>query len=78
MSKYSAEYWKDRADETRPIRDKMRSEEPRRLMAGIAADFDRLYHWALEQPSHLQRQQAIDVLLSNPFSAVTRNREPKE
>ena len=42
MSKYTAEYWKDRADEIRAIRDTMTSEEPRRIMAEIAVDFDRL------------------------------------
>jgi hypothetical protein len=78
MSKYTAEYWKDRADEIRAICDNMISEVPRQIMAEIAADFDRLYHWTLkqEQPGPIQRQQAIDVLLSSPFSAVTRNREP--
>ena len=67
MSKYSAKYWKDRAAEIRALRDKMRSEEPRRIMAEIAADFDRLHNWTL-----------IDVLVPSPFSAATRDREPKE
>jgi hypothetical protein len=35
-------YWKDRADEIRAIRDTITSEEPRRIMAEIAVDFDRL------------------------------------
>jgi hypothetical protein len=41
MSKYSAEYWKDRADEIRAIRDDMSSGEPRKIMAPIARDYDR-------------------------------------
>ena len=71
-------YWKDRADEIRAIRDAMTSEEPRRIMAEIAADFDRLRDWMLKQSSPLKRQQAIEVLVSSPFSAATRDREPKE
>jgi hypothetical protein len=73
MSKYTAEYWKDRADEIRAIRDNMTGEVPRQIMAEIAADFDRLYHWTLEN-----RQQAIEVLVSTPFSAATRDRKPNE
>jgi hypothetical protein len=36
-------------------------------MAEITADFDRLHNWTL-----------IDVLVPSPFSATTRDREPKE
>jgi hypothetical protein len=78
MSKYSAEYWKDRADEARAIRDNMTSEEPRQIMAQIAADYELLRDWMLKQQGPLQRQQAIEILVSSPFSAVTRDREPKE
>jgi hypothetical protein len=39
MSKYTAEYWKDRADEIRAIRDNMTSEVPRRITTEIAAKF---------------------------------------
>jgi hypothetical protein len=78
MSRYTAEYWKDRADEARAIGDTMASEEPRRIMAQIAADYELLRDWTLKQQGPLQRQQAIDVLVSSPFSAATRNRKPKE
>jgi hypothetical protein len=74
MSRYSADYWKNRADEIRAIRDKMRSEEPRRIMADIAADFDRLYNWTLNQQGPMQREQAVEVLMSSPFSPNTRKR----
>ena len=67
MSKYTAEYWKDRADEARAIRDNLTSEVPRQIMADIAADYDRLYHWTLNDSGPMQRQHAIDVLLSTPF-----------
>jgi hypothetical protein len=77
MSKYTAEYWKGRADEARAIRDTMTSEEPR-LMEDIAADYDRLCHWTLNDSGPLQRQQAIEVLMSSPFSAVTPDRESME
>jgi hypothetical protein len=70
MSKYTAEYWKDRADEARAIRDNMTGGVPRRIMAEIAADYDRLYHWTLNRSGPMQRQQAIDVLISSPFSAA--------
>ena len=76
MSRYTAEYWKDRADEARAIRDTMSGEEPRRIMAQIASDYDRLYHWTLNDSGPMQRQQAIDVLVSSPFSAGQEN-EPK-
>jgi hypothetical protein len=75
MSKYTAGYWRDRADEVRAIRDDMTGEVPRQIMAEIAADFDRLYHWALNGAGPMQRQHAIDVLLSCPFS-VAQDREP--
>jgi hypothetical protein len=78
MSKYSAEYWQDRVDEARAIRDTMTREEPRRIMAQIAADYELLRDWTLKQHGPLQRQQAIDVLVSSPFSAATRDREPKK
>jgi hypothetical protein len=71
MSKYTAAYWKDRANEIRAIRDNMTGEVPRQIMAEIAGDFDRLYHWTLKN-----RQQAIEVLVSTPFSVATRDREP--
>jgi len=77
MSKYTAEYWKDRADEARAIRDTMTSEEPR-LMEDIAADYDRLCHWTLNDSGPLQRQEAMYVLVSSPFSAATRDRKPKK
>jgi hypothetical protein len=76
MSRYTAEYWKDRADEARAIRDNMTSEGPRRIMAQIVADYDCLYHWTLQDAGPMQRQQAIDVLVSSPFSAGQEN-EPK-
>ena len=75
MSKYTAEYWKDRADEACAIRDNLTSEVPRQIMADIAADYDRLCHWTLNDSGPMQRQHAIDVLLSCPFS-VAQNREP--
>jgi hypothetical protein len=43
-------------------------------MAGL----DRLRDWTLKQSGPLQREQAIEVLVSSPFSAATRDREPKE
>jgi hypothetical protein len=78
MSKYTAEYWKDRADEIRAMRDKMSSKEPRRILAEIAADFDRLHNWTLKQSGPMQRQEAMDVLVSSPFSAATRDRKSKK
>jgi hypothetical protein len=78
LSKYTAEYWKDRADEVRAIRDNMTSEEPRRIMAQIATDYELLRDWTLKQQGPLQRQQAIEILVSSPFSAVKRDRESKE
>src|SRR5262249_43556757 len=68
MSKCTAEYWKDRADEARAIRDNMTSEGKRWIMAKIAADYDRLYHWTLNDLGPMHRQQAIDILVSSPFS----------
>ena len=68
MSKYTAGYWRDRADEVRAIRDTMTSKESRRILAGIAADYDRLRDLALTESDLSQRQQAIDVLVSSPFS----------
>ena len=76
MSKYTAEYWKDRADEARAIRDNLTSEVPRQIMADIAADYDRLCHWTLNDSGPMRRQQAIDVLVSSPFSAAQEH-EPK-
>jgi hypothetical protein len=76
MSKYTAEYWRDRADEVRAIRDTMTSKELRRILAQIAADYDLLHDLAQSGPS--QRQQAIDVLMSHPFSVATRDRKPKK
>jgi hypothetical protein len=78
MSKYTAGYWRDRADEVRAIRDTMTSKESRRILAGIAADYDRLRDLAVTESGPMHRQQAIDVLVSSPFSAATRNRKPKE
>jgi hypothetical protein len=37
-----------------------------------------LRDWTLKQHGPLQRQQAIEVLVSSPFSAVTPDRELKE
>ena len=68
--RYSAAYWKNRADETRAIRDTTIGEEPRRILAEIAADYDRLHDRALTGSD-----QAIDVLLSSPISAA-RDSEP--
>jgi hypothetical protein len=45
----------------------MTCEVPRQIMADIAADYDRLYHWTLNDSGPMQRQQAIEVLLSTPF-----------
>ena len=70
MSRYTAEYWKDRADEARAIGDTMASEEPRRIMAEIAVDFDRLHDWTLKQSGPLNRQQAIEVLVSDRARAA--------
>jgi hypothetical protein len=56
----------------------MNSEEQRRIMAQIAADYEFLRDWTLKQHGPLQRQQAIEVLISSPFSAVTPDRESKE
>jgi hypothetical protein len=47
-------------------------------MAGIARDYDRLADFALKRPGHLDAQQAVDTLMSAPFSAGTRKREPEE
>jgi hypothetical protein len=77
MRRYSAEYWRDRAEEIRAIRDTMRGSEVRRIMAGIARDYDRLRNLALSN-SPLKQQQAIDALLSSPFSAVMRKRVSEE
>jgi hypothetical protein len=38
----SAENWRERADEVRAIRDTTTSEKPRRILAQIADDHDRL------------------------------------
>jgi hypothetical protein len=76
--RYSAEYWRDRAEEVRAIRDSMSSNEARRIMTAIARDYDRLYDLTLKQSGPLNRQRAIDALMSSPFSAVKRDREPKE
>ena len=78
MSRYNAEYWRDRAEETRTMSESMRSEEARRILAEIAADYDLFYDLALKQSGPWKRQQAIDVLVSSPFSASTRVREPEE
>jgi hypothetical protein len=48
MFRHSAEYWRDRADEIRAIRDCTTGEGPRRILAQIAADYLRLHDWALE------------------------------
>jgi hypothetical protein len=74
MFRYSAEYWKDRADEIRAIRDTMTSEEPRRIMLQIAADYLRLHDCALEREGPLSQRQAIEDRMSSPFSAAA----PKE
>jgi hypothetical protein len=37
----------------------MTSEVSRQIMAEIAADFDRLYHWMLNCSGPMQRQHAI-------------------
>jgi hypothetical protein len=47
-------------------------------MAEIAADYDLLRDLALAESGPSQRQRAIDLLISAPFSAVKRDREPKE
>ena len=78
MSRYSAKSWKYWADEIRDIRDNIKGEEPRRILAEIAAEFDRLHDWTLKQSGPSKQQQAIDVLVSSPFSAATRNRKPKK
>jgi hypothetical protein len=78
MSKYTAEYWKDRADEARAIRDNLTGEVPRQIMADIAADYDRLYHWTMNDLGPMQRQQAIEILVSSPFSAVTLDRASED
>jgi hypothetical protein len=79
MSRYTPEYWRNRADEVRAIRDNMTSEESRRILAEIAADYDRLRDLALKEESGpMRRQQAVDVLMSTPFSAATRGRKAKE
>jgi hypothetical protein len=48
----------------------MTSEEPRRIMAEIAVDFDRLHDWTLKQSGPLNRQQAIEVLVSDRARAA--------
>jgi hypothetical protein len=78
MSTYSTKYWKDRADEIRDIRDNITGEEPRRILAEIAAQFDRLHDWTLKQSGPSTQKQAIDDLMSRPFSAATRDRKPKK
>jgi hypothetical protein len=78
MSRYSAKSWKYWADEIRDIRDNIAGEEPRRILAEIAANFDRLHDWTLNQSGPSPQQQAIDVLMSRPFSTATQDREPKK
>jgi hypothetical protein len=78
MSRYSAKSWKYWADEIRDICDNIKGEEPRRILAEIAANFDRLHDWALKQSSPSKQQQEIDDLVSRPFSAATRDRMPKK
>jgi hypothetical protein len=78
MSGYTAEYWRNRADEVRAIRDTMTGEEARRILAEIAADYDFLRDLALTESGSSQRQQAIDVLMSTPFSAAKRGRKTKK
>jgi hypothetical protein len=56
----------------------MTSEESRRILAEIAADYDLLRDLALTESGPSQRQQAIDVQMSTPFSAVKRHRKAKE
>jgi hypothetical protein len=76
MSRHTAKSWKYWADEIRDIRDNITGEEPRRILAEIAANFDRLHDWTLKQSGPSEHQQAIDVLMSRPFSAATRDRKP--
>jgi hypothetical protein len=76
--KLLAKSWKYWADEIRDIRDTIEGEEPRRILAEIAANFDRLHDWTLKQSGPSERHQAIDVLMSRPFSVAKRNREPKK
>jgi hypothetical protein len=78
MSRYSAKSWKYWADEIRDIRDNITDEEPRHILSEIAANFGRLHDWTLKQSVPSEQQQAIDVLMSRPFSAATRDREPKK
>jgi hypothetical protein len=54
------------------------NETARSLQHLAAADYDRLCRWTLNDSGPMRRQQAIDVLVSAPFSAVKRDREPKE
>jgi hypothetical protein len=78
MFRYSTKAWKYWADEIRYIRDNIEGEEPRRILAEIAANFDRLRDWTLKQAGPSKRQQAIDVLMSRPFSVAERDHEPKK
>jgi len=48
----------------------MRSEEARRILAEIAADYDLFYDLALKQSGPLNRQQAIEVLVSDRARAA--------
>jgi hypothetical protein len=47
-------------------------------MTAIAREYDLLYKLTLNQSDPLKQQQAIDVLMSSPFSAVKRDRKPNE
>jgi hypothetical protein len=77
--RYTPEYWRNRADEVRAIRDTMTSQESRCILAGIAADYDLLRDLALNEGSGpTRRQEAVDVLMSTPFSAATRGQKAKE
>jgi hypothetical protein len=51
----------------------MIGEEPRRILTDIAADYDLLRDLALTELGPSQRHEAIDVLLSTPFTKRRRN-----
>jgi hypothetical protein len=76
--RYTPEYWRNRADEASAIRDTMTCKESRRNLAEIAANYDLLRDLAQTKSGPSRRTQAIDVLMSTPFSAAKRGRAAKK
>jgi hypothetical protein len=78
MRRYSAEYWRYRAEEIRAIRDTMSSNEVRRIMTSLIRDYDLLYNVVLRESGPMPQVQVIEALMSAPFSTATRRRKSKE